>query len=232
MTEPSVVDIAKPMEVVQTVKEALGFVGNHVPEAEIQDDSNPTGCVMGGDCPKPLAEDLHENRKVKKAMEKSKEKETKLGKSSKEKPAAKPDLKESMQVELDTSHEAQKAKVSCKTTNNSDKVKEDGPNYENIQSGPIAMSFDEKEGWISESLGPNSRHWKRLAREVHVQAARVGGNPINGKREGLIPLQELDPNISELKCRRSNKGNNQNQCGEEKRDGSVAVVAEQHRRAS
>ena len=56
------------------------------------------------------------------------------------------------------------------------------------ESGLIAMCFDEKKGWISEALGPTSRHWKRLAREVHGKAARIGEGPINGKREGPIPL--------------------------------------------
>lgn len=36
---------------------------------------------------------------------------------------------------------------------------EDGP------LGPIAMSYEEKMGWTSEKLVPNSKHWKRLARE-------------------------------------------------------------------
>lgn len=110
------------------------------------------------------------------------------------------------------------------TPNHSFKLKEDGPNHENIELGPIAMCFDEKEGWILESLGPTSRHWKRLAKEVHVKVARDGENPINGKREAPIPLQELDPNISDLKCRRGNKGNNQSQNGEEQKDGGLAVA--------
>lgn len=76
--------------------------------------------------------------------------------------------------------------------------------------GPIAMCFDEKKGRILESLGPTSRHWKRLAREVHAKAARDGGNTINGKHEGPIPLQELNPNICDLKHKRGSKGHNQN----------------------
>lgn len=44
----------------------------------------------------PMSRELLENGKVQKVMEKVEEKETKLGKSSKEKPATKPDLVEGM----------------------------------------------------------------------------------------------------------------------------------------
>lgn len=30
--------------------------------------------------------------------------------------------------------------------------------------GPIAMSYVQNKGWVSEELGPKSGHWKRLAR--------------------------------------------------------------------
>ena len=49
-------------------------------------------------------------------------------------------------------------------------LKEDGPVIENPTLGPLAMSFDDKKGWIAKPLGPASRHWKRLAREINKGA--------------------------------------------------------------
>lgn len=109
------------------------------------------------------------------------------------------------------------------------KLKEDGPTYDGSELGRIAMCSDEKKGWILETLGPASRHWKRLAREVNSRVARDGESPTNVKHEGPIPLQKLDPNTCGLKHRKGNKRQNQNQNGEEQMDGGVAVAAKQHR---
>ena len=98
-------------------------------------------------------------------------------------------------------------------------------------TGPLAMSFEPNKGWTSEELGPTSRHWKRLARTIK------GISPIKNlvsagvKREGPVPLQELDPNMlcakkgkgKRVDCKPSNEEN--------KVDGGVVVVARQHRRA-
>ena len=74
-------------------------------------------------------------------------------------------------------------------------------------------------------MGPTSRHWKRLAREVHNKAAQIGGDPINGKCVGPTPLQELDPNISDLKRRRGSTGQNKKKNGEEQMIGSGCSAA-------
>ena len=100
-----------------------------------------------------------------------------------------------------------------------------GPMLECKELGPIAMCFNENKGWISETLGPTSRHWKRLAREVHNKAAQIGGDPINGKCVGPTPLQELDPNISDLKRRRGSTGQNKKKNGEEEIIGSGCSAA-------
>ena len=33
--------------------------------------------------------------------------------------------------------------------------------------GPMAMSYDVNMGWVAETLGPRSGHWKLLARKAH-----------------------------------------------------------------
>ena len=75
------------------------------------------------------------------------------------------------------------------------------------EMGPMAMSFYENVGWVAEIMGPISKHWKRLAREIKSDAPKKKTNPTKLTREGLIPLIELDPNALELKCRRGKTNN-------------------------
>ena len=46
-----------------------------------------------------------------------------------------------------------------------------------IESSPLAMSYDQEKGWTSEILGPKSRHWKRLARQVKEYGPTVVSDP-------------------------------------------------------
>ena len=104
--------------------------------------------------------------------------------------------------------------------------------------GPLAISLDLSKGWISEELGPSSRHWKRLARKIKETSSTEKLGPASVKREGLVPLQELDPNTL---CAKKGKGKgvenkplceeNKPLCEENKVDGGVAMVARQHCRA-
>nr|POE88795.1 hypothetical protein CFP56_25241 [Quercus suber] len=70
--------------------------GVQISKLEEEEDSNPRRGVVGLAYPMPMSRELPENGKVQKVMEKVEEKETKLGKSSKEKPTTKPDLVEGM----------------------------------------------------------------------------------------------------------------------------------------
>ena len=50
-----------------------------------------------------------------------------------------------------------------------------------------------------EELGPRSRHWKRLARQTKETSPGKKVGTVGIKREGPMPLQELDPNIQSFK---------------------------------
>ena len=93
------------------------------------------------------------------------------------------------------------------------------------------MSFDDKKGWIVETLGPTSRHWKRLVRENDKWVTQVSESPTKVKKDGPTPLQKLDPNSGNLKCKKGSKGCNHELNGEEKKVEGVAVAVEQHRLA-
>ena len=52
--------------------------------------------------------------------------------------------------------------------------------------GPIAMSYVQIKGWVSEELGPKSVHWKRLARQNKQTSPTKESGPSRKKREGSI----------------------------------------------
>nr|POE80521.1 hypothetical protein CFP56_04879 [Quercus suber]POE92670.1 hypothetical protein CFP56_55825 [Quercus suber] len=88
------------------------------------------------------------------------------------------------------------------------------------------MSFVEKKGWTLEPLGPTSKYWKRMAREVKAKADYEAISPLKAKHEGPIPLQDLDPNICNLKRKKGSRKHNQTLDSDKQTDGSVVVAAE------
>lgn len=116
----------------------------------------------------------------------------------------------------------------------------DGPNTKGVETGPMALSYDPKEGWVVSNFGPNNGHWKRLVREEKQNKPKgeKKGGAKPQKREGPTPIQELDPNLTELKRRKGleqfvrNLGIEVPENKTESMDGEVAVSTEQHRQAS
>ena len=95
----------KSAELIHTVKETSGVGGSNVHETLSQEDSYPTQSMEGLTHPMPMSVNLHEIGKVKKVMGKLEEKEANLGKSSIEKPVAKPTVMEDTQVKTAHNHE-------------------------------------------------------------------------------------------------------------------------------
>ena len=82
-----------------------------------------------------------------------------------------------------------------------------------------------------EKLGPRSRHYKRLARQTKERSPGEKVGPVGIKREGSMPLQELEPNILSFK-KSKGKGKESKPSNEEnKKDSSVVAAAGQHRQA-
>ena len=101
------------------------------------------------------------------------------------------------------------------------------------ENGPMAKSFDVNLGWVAETFGPQSDHWKCMARKVRdTSPTKETKEEIHlGKRLGMSPLQELEPNITtkkQRKCQESSKAQEHNAV----RDSGEAVATEQHRQAS
>lgn len=76
---------------------------------------------------------------------------------------------------------------------------ETSPGKDEGSQGLVAMLFDAKVGWTTETLGPKTKHWKRLAKEIKGKSTEVGFGLETKKRMGPTPLQELDPNVVDKK---------------------------------
>lgn len=91
--------------------------------------------------------------------------------------------------------------------------------------GPVAMLFNAKVGWTTETLGANTKHWKRLAREIKGKSIEVDLGLETKKRTGPTPLQELDPNVVDQKKRKGKKQRKLSLKNEEEMIGGEMEVA-------
>ena len=53
-------------------------------------------------------------------------------------------------------------------------------------SSQLAMSFDQEKGWVAETLGPKSGHWKRLARQSNKPSPIKKVSPEKAKKIGPV----------------------------------------------
>nr|POF18997.1 hypothetical protein CFP56_26429 [Quercus suber] len=96
----------------------------------------------------------------------------------------------------------------------------------------MAMTYEMETGWVAETLGPSSGHWKRRAQAGQTKGKGKEVSPVKQKRNMINPLGVLDQNVLVRKRRKVEK---QGGCDAEKQNemvGGVAVAAMQHRRAS
>ena len=54
-------------------------------------------------------------------------------------------------------------------------------------NGPMAMCFNEDSGWVAETLGSKSGHWKRLVRMAQSKEESMGLDQLGSKRIGPVP---------------------------------------------
>ena len=99
------------------------------------------------------------------------------------------------------------------------------------KEGPMAMSYKPNVGWVANTLGPTSGHWKRRVRAGPNDEMKDELGPIQRKREGSITLSEIDQNIKGTK-RRKGEGLGKENAGEDFiKDGRVEVAIRKHCRA-
>ena len=97
--------------------------------------------------------------------------------------------------------------------------------------GPIAMSYDMDQGWVAETLGPASGHWKRKIREGQPSGKAKELSPVKKKRNSPAYQTESDQNQRETKKQRTEIQGSLVCEDEVVRDGGVAEAAVQLRRA-
>lgn len=96
-----------------------------------------------------------------------------------------------MQWETTTTQEENSKFLSKMRQSSIEAVPEESAKTLEGEIGPIAMIYDKEEGWTGEILGPQSKHWKRLARKAPTKAQKEEAGPVTSKRESPMPLQEL-----------------------------------------
>ena len=97
--------------------------------------------------------------------------------------------------------------------------------------GPFAMSYDMDHGWVAETLGPASGHWKRKLREGQPSRKPKELSPVKKKRNSPDDQTESDQNQRETKKQRTEIQGSLECEDEVLRDGGVAEAAMQLRRA-
>ena len=139
--------------------------GSHVNDKSNQEGSIPIRAAVAKNSPKPVSDLLHGNGMVKELVGKVEEKVPILERFGEENLITKPDFMEGLQWEKVPGQGSQSISEGSLKLSNDDNRKDVRPASENPIPDPLAMSFDDKNGWVAEPLGPASKHWKRLARE-------------------------------------------------------------------
>lgn len=137
---------------------------------------------------KVVSEMFLEEGRVKRMEGKTKEKVTNYGRFDEAMSAVKPGFEEGRQGGKDACQVFELRAEGSVAPNRDIKMKEAGPEAENLDQGPLDLFFEEKKGWTAEVLGPTSKHWKRLARETNKHSSQASESPTIGKREGPTPL--------------------------------------------
>lgn len=77
--------------------------------------------------------------------------------------------------------------------------REGSPIREEVATGPMAICFDEKLGWVTETLGLKSGQWKCLARKDQNKYENGELDHTNKKKSSPLPILELEPSTIEHK---------------------------------
>ena len=56
----------------------------------------------------------------------------------------------------------------------------------------MAMTYEMEMGWVAETLGPTSGHWKRRARAGQAKGKEKAVSPVKKKRGVVTPFGVLD----------------------------------------
>ena len=208
-----------------------GKVGDHVILLSNTKHNNSVGECSRSDTQRDLGSVLLELGKVNGTSGKVEEKEAHLGETYLEKPAPQTNTMVDMQWEKANVENVEPTFEYTFAPNTSPMPSGMEEGIARCMLGPMAMTYDQTVGWVTEKMGPNRKHWKRLVREIKPGSSTKNASPTKLKREGPTPLIDLDPNVLELKRRRGKNKQKVESENENLMAGGVAVAARQHRRA-
>ena len=95
----------------------------------------------------------------------------------------------------------------------------------------MAMTYEMEMGWVADTLGPTSGHWKRRARAGQAKGKEKAVSPVKKKRGVVTPFGVLDQNVLVSKRRKVEKQGGGDAEKKNEKDGGGVVAATQHRRA-
>ena len=98
--------------------------------------------------------------------------------------------RERMKTEVGTSKPIEKIRHTKASREMGLEVKE-YMSWANDNSSPLAISFNQEKGWVAETLGPKSGHWKRLARQSNKPSPIKKVSLEKTKRIGLVPYARI-----------------------------------------
>ena len=105
-----------------------------------------------------------------------------------------------------------------------------GLDVEATEEGPIAMTFEEEVGWVTDKMSPTSGHWKRRAR-ANLGLENVKNLSPSRKKRECSSLEDIDQNPKESKRKKIEAQSEEGAGKEVFTDGGVADAARQLRRA-
>lgn len=69
--------------------------------------------------------------------------------------------------------------------------------------GPLAMTYDMELGWIAETLGPTSAHWKRKACAGQTKEKEKVESPVEKKRSASTPTRSVREKYTRSETKKS-----------------------------
>ena len=89
--------------------------------------------------------------------------------------------------------------------------------------GTMAMTYEMEMGWVAETLGPTSGHWKRRARTGQAKGKEKIESPIKKKRGVVTPSGVLDQNGLGRKRRKVEKQGGDEEVKENEKDVAATI---------
>ena len=173
---------------------------------------------------------FHENSKVCKTGESSKETQAKKGNGKGEEESVLNGLDKDLQKVIETRDWVIPNFDFKPTRQNPSGDSSTDLEVEPTEEGPVAMTFEEEVGWVTDKMSPTSGHWKRRAR-ANLGLENVKNLSPSRKKRESSSLEDIVQNPKESKRKKIEAQSEEGAGKEVFTDGGEADAARQLRRA-